>query len=82
MLYKKQAFKAVIECDEDGWYVGSVPAFPGCHSQGKTLEELHERLREAVALCQEVAKSDLKYRNSIKVFAYEPSFVGIQTLAL
>lgn len=82
MLYKKQAFKAIVERDEDGWYVGAVPAFPGCYSQGRTLEELYKRLREAVALCQEVAKTNPKYRASIKALAYEPTFVGIETLAL
>lgn len=82
MLYKKTALKVVVERDEDGWYVGSVPAFPGCYSQGKDLEELHERLQEAVTLCREVAKENASYRAAIKALAYEPSFVGIQTLMI
>lgn len=82
MLYKKSAFKVVVERDEDGWYVGSVPAFPGCYSQGKSLEELYGRLREAVTLCQEVAKEKSSYRAAIKALAYEPTFVGIETLSV
>jgi predicted RNase H-like HicB family nuclease len=40
----------VVEQDEDGWYVGSVPGLPGCHTQGKTVEELAERMKEAISL--------------------------------
>jgi len=44
----------VIEKDEDGYYVASVPELPGCHTQAKTLDELIERVREAVELYLEV----------------------------
>ena len=40
----------VVERDEDGWYVGSIPELPGCHTQGKTVEELVERMKEAISL--------------------------------
>ncbi|MFO8019371.1 MAG: type II toxin-antitoxin system HicB family antitoxin, partial [Promethearchaeia archaeon] len=33
-------FRVVVEKDESGYYVGEVPALPGCLSQGKTVEEL------------------------------------------
>ena len=47
-------FTAVIErCPETGLYVGYVPGFPGAHSQGETLEELRENLREVVAMLLE-----------------------------
>jgi predicted RNase H-like HicB family nuclease len=36
-----------IERDEDGWYIASVPALPGCHSQGESLEELMQNVKEA-----------------------------------
>jgi len=38
----------VVERDEDGWFVGSVPELPGCHTQAKSLDELMKRMREAV----------------------------------
>ena len=42
---------AVVErCPDTGLYVGHVPGFPGAHSQGKTLEELNENLKEVVTL--------------------------------
>jgi predicted RNase H-like HicB family nuclease len=47
-------FSVVIEKDEDGYYVASVPDLPGCHTQAKTLDELMERTREAVELYLEV----------------------------
>jgi predicted RNase H-like HicB family nuclease len=44
----------VIERDEDGYYVASVPELPGCYTQARTLDELMERVREAVELYLEV----------------------------
>jgi len=40
-------FAVVVEKDEDGDYVASVPELPGCHTQAKTLDELMRRIREA-----------------------------------
>jgi predicted RNase H-like HicB family nuclease len=47
-------FSVVIERDKDGYYVASVPELPGCHTQSRTLDELMERIREAVELYLEV----------------------------
>ncbi len=44
-------FAVVIERDEDGYYVASVPELKGCHTQGKILDEVTERIREAILLC-------------------------------
>lgn len=73
-------FKVIIEQDEDGYFVASVPALPGCHTQAKTLLELKKRIREAILLCLEVAKIDFQYRKSIQNFSYEPSFVGLEMI--
>jgi hypothetical protein len=35
--------------DEDGYYMASVPALKGCHSQAKTIEELEDRIKEAIS---------------------------------
>jgi predicted RNase H-like HicB family nuclease len=43
-------FKVRIECDEDGWYVATVPALPGCISQGKTEAEARKNIKEAIKL--------------------------------
>ena len=47
-------FTVVIERDEEGWLVGSVPSLHGCHTQAKTVDELLERMEEAIQLCLEV----------------------------
>lgn len=52
-------FSVVIERDEEGYYVGSVPALPGCHTQARSLDELIDRVREAIALCLEVESMQL-----------------------
>ena len=47
-------FDVVIERDEDDRYVATVPSLPGCHTQGRSLDELVGRVREAIGLCLEV----------------------------
>lgn len=44
----KQDVHVFIERDEEGWLVGSVPSLPGCHTQARTLDELAERMQEAI----------------------------------
>ena len=43
-------YTIVIEKDEDDYYVGSVPSLSGCHTQGKSIDQLLERMQEAIAL--------------------------------
>jgi predicted RNase H-like HicB family nuclease len=50
-------YTIVIERDEDGYYVGSVPAMPGCHTQGKSIDQLLERMKEAIEVWLEVAQN-------------------------
>jgi predicted RNase H-like HicB family nuclease len=51
-------FTVVIERDEDGYYVATVPSLRGCHTQAKNLDALMKRVREAVALCLESDNGD------------------------
>jgi len=49
-----RSFPAVVEkCPDTGLFVGYVPGFPGAHSQGETLDELHRNLREVIELLLE-----------------------------
>ena len=66
----RKEFTIIIEQDEDGIYVASVPELEGCHTQAKTLDELRERVKEAIQLYLEV-ESDLI--NDVPL-----EFVGIQ----
>ena len=47
-------FNVVVERDAEGFYVASVPTLRGCHTQARSLDELMERIKEAIALCLEV----------------------------
>ncbi len=47
-------FDVVVERDEEGYYVASVPQLPGCHTQARSLDEVTRRIREAIELCLEV----------------------------
>ncbi len=63
-------FSVVIERDEDGYFVASVPALRGCHSQAKSLDVLMKRIKEAIELCLEVEKP------------VSNQFVGVQRVAV
>ena len=55
----------LIERDENDMYVGVVPSLRSCYTQGATLEELYENLKEAVALALEVEREYFKERVDI-----------------
>jgi predicted RNase H-like HicB family nuclease len=68
----KMNLTVVIERDEEvGMYVGEVPGLPGCHTQGKTIDELMKNMREVIELCTEMGKEKLKEL---------PKVVGIQQI--
>jgi len=68
----KRHFDVVIERDDEGYYVASVPQLPGCHTQARSLDEVTSRIREAVELCLEVEG----------VPGPELEFVGIQRITI
>jgi predicted RNase H-like HicB family nuclease len=47
-------FDVVIERDEEGMYMASVPQLPGCHTDAASYDELMVEIREAIELCLEV----------------------------
>jgi predicted RNase H-like HicB family nuclease len=65
-------FSVVIERDEEGYFVASVPALPGCHTQARSLDELMDRVREAITLYLEVKAEEIG--------ALE--FVGVQRVSV
>jgi predicted RNase H-like HicB family nuclease len=46
----ERAYHVVLEPDRDGGYVAVVPAFPGCYSQGETVDEAIANVKEAITL--------------------------------
>ena len=65
-------FLAIIEEDEDGVLVGSVPAVRGCHTQARSMPMLLKRLHEALKLCLEAKKEPVRPLR----------FVGIQEISV
>ena len=68
---KVKEFSVVIERDSEGYYVASVPALPGCHTQAKTLDSLNRRVREAIEAYLQVAEPERP-----------PEFIGVQQLRI
>jgi len=49
----RRKFTVLIEQDEEGYFVATVPALRGCRTQAKSLDTLMKRVREVIALCLE-----------------------------
>ena len=68
----RSEFNVIIEQDSEGTYVASVPALRGCHTQGNSLDQVMERIREAIALCIEEQGANVETLD----------FVGIQKVSV
>lgn len=69
----KKVFDVIVEKDEDGWLIASVPQLKGCHTQAKTMNELVKNVKEVIELCLEVQNErDIK----------KSSFVGIKKVSI
>ena len=69
---KEYDFTVFIEQDEDGIYVATVPDISGCYTQGKTLQEVLERIKEAIEVCLEADKEEVS----------PMKFIGIQKVKI
>jgi len=65
-------FDVVVEQDEAGYYVASVPALPGCHTQARSLDDLLVRVREAIEV----------YLEAEDVAEERLNFVGVQRVSV
>ncbi len=66
----KKKFSVLVEKDEDGYYVATVPALPGCHTQARSLDDLLERTKEAIEAYLE-AEKDIEIAEFIGVQVVE-----------
>ncbi|MDO8639098.1 MAG: type II toxin-antitoxin system HicB family antitoxin [Candidatus Daviesbacteria bacterium] len=74
-------FKVIIEQDEDGIFVASVPSLPGCHTQGKTYEEVLKNSKEVIELCLEEAKENPAYKAQIDLAEnIQDKFLGVANI--
>lgn len=72
-MKQSRTFHLVVERDEDGWFVASVPELPGCHTQARDLDTLQKRAKEAIQLYLEEFPKSGKAASS-------PRFVAVQTI--
>lgn len=59
----------LIEQDEEGYYVATIPALHGCHTQAKNLDTLIKRVREVILLCLEEQNGDPGSPGSLAIAA-------------
>ncbi len=72
----KKEFNIVIEQDENGYYIASVPELPGCHTQAKSLDELNVRIIKAIKLYLEVDKE--RINKEIKFIGFQKVEVSFE----
>ena len=63
-------YTILIERGQEGSLIGTVVELPGCHTQGRTIDELLANMREAIEL----------YQESTKTREVESEFIGIQRI--
>jgi predicted RNase H-like HicB family nuclease len=69
---RSREFSVVVQRDEEGFYVATVPELHGCHTQARSLDKLMERIREAIELCLEVEGNA----------SSKAEFIGVQRVAV
>lgn len=69
----KSEYTVIIEQDEAGYYVAEVPELYGCHTQAKSLDDLMERVKEAIELCRDSDKQAKRPRKHL---------IGVQRIAV
>ena len=70
-IKKNKEFYVVIERDEDGMYIGEVPQLKACYSQGETVDELMQNIKEVIEMCLEELEEELT-----------TEFIGVQKVVL
>ena len=72
MCIMSKTYTIIIERDEDGWLVSEVIGLPGCHTQGKTMDQLLNRTKEAIQA----------YLKTEEQFEIAEQFVGVQQIEM
>ena len=70
-------FQIVIEQDEDGIYVVSVPSLPGCYTQGNTFEEAIKNIKDVIEMVLEELKEEGK-----EIPTQYPEVIGLKRITV
>ena len=70
------AYHVAYERDESGWWVASVREVRGCHTQGRTVDEARRRIRKAMELFVDDARS-AKLVDNVKLPAPTPKAIRL-----
>lgn len=73
---KVLSFRVLIEQDEDGVFVASVPTLPGCHTEGDTYEEAIGNIKDVIALFMDIEKDKLEPDDT------HTEFVGVKNITV
>jgi predicted RNase H-like HicB family nuclease len=76
LKYQIRQFPILVEKDEDGFYVVECPIFNGCYTQGTTLDEALNNIKEVIGLCLEEEKNQELLQD------YNPQELSFHTISL
>jgi len=74
--YRGKKIPLLIEKGEDGFFVIECPVFSGCYTQGKTIDEAMDNIREAIELVLE------EKENQKLLEAYDFNEIRLETITL
>lgn len=72
----KITLPAIVEKDEDGFYVIECPFLKGCYTQGETLDEALKNIREVIEMClEEESEDEISDIANIQEFSFHTATV-------
>ena len=74
--FKNRQFPVFVEKDEDDFYVVECPYFQGCYTQGKTIDQALDNIKEVIEICLEEKENQRNFEN------YVPAELSLHTVAL
>jgi len=66
-----RTFPLVITKGADGWFIGVVPTLHACHTQGRTPEQVRDRIKEAILLCLDEPEPNMEELVSLESVTVE-----------
>ncbi|KKU46179.1 MAG: hypothetical protein UX62_C0001G0025 [Microgenomates group bacterium GW2011_GWA2_46_7] len=70
-------YRVILEQDEDGVFIASVPSLQGCYTQGSTFEEAMNNIRDAIELHLSVKKDLVNESDDTHT-----EFVGVKNISI